>query len=48
VNRPLRLGVLDEATVDSMLGWPHSGFSLDATTAADAADRRGLERCTKR
>ncbi|MFH1923892.1 MAG: transposase [Planctomycetota bacterium] len=39
-----RHGYLDHAAVEDMLGWEHSGFSLNAGNRVEAWDRFGLER----
>ncbi len=44
LRRMLRLRAVPEATIASLLSWPHSGFCLDAGTLVEAADRSGLER----
>ena len=44
LRRMLRLRAVPEATITSLLSWPHSGFSLDAGTWVEAEDRAGLER----
>ena len=37
-------GKIDQETVDQMLSWPHSGFSVDNSVYVPPHDREGLER----
>ncbi|MCP3972688.1 MAG: transposase, partial [Rhodobacteraceae bacterium] len=39
-----RQGLLEADDVETMLGWAHGGFSLDASARVQAWDRDGLER----
>ncbi len=39
-----RQGLLEADDVETMLGWQHGGFSLDASARVEAWDRDGLER----
>jgi hypothetical protein len=43
-RRLLRLGALPQRSVEEMMAWPHSGFSLHAGTLIEAGDRAALQR----
>jgi hypothetical protein len=44
LGRMRKLGAVPETAVAQMLAWPHSGFSLNAQTRVEAADREALGR----
>jgi Zn-finger nucleic acid-binding protein len=43
-RRLLRLGALPQRSVEEMMAWPNSGFSLHAGTLIEAGDRAALQR----